>query len=96
MWELEDFEGWIRKCVRERDRLLHGGKRKGITEELLFFTDLLLLNIFANLVRFPKLFPSKYEVIAFSKKLEAERTLDLKPRVRPEDLKFWWPVTLRP
>jgi hypothetical protein len=95
VWELEDFEGWIGNCVRERNRFLHGGKREGITEELLFFTDLLLLNILDNLVRFPKLFPSKDEAIAFSKKLEAERTLDVKPRVRPEGLRFRWPVTIR-
>ena len=96
VWELKDFKGWIETCVQERNGFLHNGKRKGITVKLLAFTDLLLLNIFANLVRFPKLFPSKDEVIAFSKELEAERTLDVKrPKVRPDGLMFWWPTTFR-
>jgi hypothetical protein len=59
LWEVEDYERWIRECLRERNRLLHGGKRDGVTEEHLAFTDLLLLNILANLVRFPKLSPPK-------------------------------------
>jgi hypothetical protein len=63
VWEAEDYERWIQECLWKRNRFLHGGKRDGITEQHLAFTDFLLLNILANLVRFPKLFPSKDRVI---------------------------------
>lgn len=52
------------------------------------FTDHLLLNLLSNLVAFPRLFRSKDAVVEFSEKVEAERILGAKPRVRPKDLRF--------
>lgn len=65
LWEAADYESQLERCYRKRNSFLHGSERDDITEQDLAFTDLLLLNILANLVRFPKLFDSKDKVIAF-------------------------------
>jgi hypothetical protein len=86
-WEEEDYKGRIRELYRKRNDLIHQGRRDRITHEDLAFTDHLLVNLLANLVNLP-IFNSKDAVIDFSKKLEAERILGVKPRVRPKDLRF--------
>jgi hypothetical protein len=54
----------------------------------LAFTDHILVNVLVNLVSLPKLFQSKDDVVAFPKRLEAERMLGIRrPRGRP-NLRF--------
>lgn len=83
-WETDNYEDRIKEVYGKRNALLHSGRREGITEQDLRFTDALILNLLINLVGQPKLFRSKDDVIAFSEKVEAERVLGVKPRVRPE------------
>jgi hypothetical protein len=87
-WEDEDYGGRIRDVYLKRNLLLHQGKRNNITEQDLAFTDHLLLNLLTDLVRHPKLFRSKEDVIAFSERVEAERVLGVKPKVRPKTFMF--------
>lgn len=83
-WETDDYGNRIKQVYGKRNALLHSGRREDITEKDLVFTDALLLNLLINLVSHPKLFQSKDDVIKFSEKVEAERVLGVKPKVRPE------------
>ena len=86
-WEEKDYGARIRDVYRKRNDLIHRGRRDRITDVDLAFTDHLLVNLLANLVNLP-LFNSKDAVIAFSKRVEAERILGVKPKVRPKDMRF--------
>jgi hypothetical protein len=88
LWAAGEYTARIEDVYRKRNRLLHQGKRDGITEQDVVFTDHLLLNLLSNLVALPKVFHSKDAIIEFSEKVEAERILGVKPRVRPKDLRF--------
>lgn len=83
-WWIMDYPKLIRDAYDKRNKLLHQGRRDELTEWDVEFTDHLLLHALANLVRSPKLFPSKGAFIEFTKRLEAERTLGLKPKVQRE------------
>jgi hypothetical protein len=67
--------------------LVHEGNTSGVTEELLLFTDDLLLNLFVNLTQHSELFDSKDAVIDFAERVKAERVLGLKAKVRPKTLR---------
>ncbi|MGH3144504.1 MAG: hypothetical protein ACRDTR_01755, partial [Rubrobacter sp.] len=86
-WETDNYEYRIKEVYGKRNALLHSGRRERITEQDLAFTDSLILNLLINLVSHPKLFGSKDDVVRFSEKVEAERVLGVKPRVRPEGRK---------
>jgi hypothetical protein len=88
LWQAREYDARIRRVYKKRNALVHRGQRNAITHEDVEFTDHLLLNLLGNLVAFPELFPSKQALVEFSEKVEAERILKVKPRVRPRDLKF--------
>jgi hypothetical protein len=83
-WWAMDYPKLLRDAYDKRNKLLHQGRREEITEWDLEFTDHILLHALTNLVRSPKLFPSKGAFIEFTKRLEAERTLGLRPKVQRE------------
>jgi hypothetical protein len=91
-WEAENYGDRIGKVYRKRNALMHGSDRSTITPKDLAFTDHLLLNLLYNFASLPKLFGSKEDVIEFSERLEAERKLGIRPRVRPKNLRFMRPV----
>lgn len=88
LWSAREYTSRIEDVCMKRNKLLHQGERDGITYEDVEFMDHLLLNLLSNLVAFPRLFHSKDAIVEFSKKVEAERILGTKPRVRPKDLRF--------
>lgn len=88
-WEIEGYESRIRDAYKKRCGFVHDGNSDDISISDLLFTDDLLFNLLLNLVHHTKLFQSKKAVIDFSNKLAAERTLGLKPRVRPKTFKFF-------
>ncbi len=88
LWEFENYEARIREAYGKRNALLHSGKRDSITERDLAFTDHLVLNLLLNLVGNPRLFGSKDDVVRFSERVEAERVLGVRPRVRPRNLRL--------
>jgi hypothetical protein len=86
-WAERKFEERIRAAYLARCKLVHEGDASGVTEELLLFTDDLMLNLFFNLTRHPKLFQSKEAVVNFAERVKAERILGLKGKVRPKTLR---------
>ncbi len=86
-WEVDGYSEKIKNVYGKRCSFVHDGKRDSITIQDLLFTDDLLLNLFSNLVLHPTLFNSKEQVIAFSKKVEAEHILKIRPTVRPKTLR---------
>jgi len=91
-WQHDGYEDRIKGVYRKRNNLIHQGQRSTISKKDLAFTDHLLFNLLNNLVNHPNLFGSKDDVIAFSERLEAERVLNIKPRVRPKTLRFSRPI----
>jgi hypothetical protein len=86
-WAERKYEERIREAYRVRCKLVHQGDASGVTEELLLFTDVLMLNLFFNLTRHPKLFNSKEAVVNFAERVKAERVLGLNGKVRPKTLR---------
>lgn len=86
-WATRNYEERIREAYRVRCKLVHEGDTSGVTEEMLLFTDDLMLNLFFNLTRHPKLFHSKEAVVNFAERVKAERVLGLKGKVRPKTLR---------
>jgi hypothetical protein len=87
-WEQRDYWHRIGDVYKKRNALIHQGQSDLITDKDLAFTDHLLVNVLANLVNLPIL-NSKNAVIAFSERIEAERILGVKPKVRPKDMRFF-------
>jgi len=87
-WEVKGYEKSVRGVYQKRCAFVHDGAWDQITIEDLLFTDDLLLNLFANIARHPKLFHSKEAVVQFADKVAAEHLLGMKSRVRPKTLWF--------
>jgi hypothetical protein len=82
------YDDRIANVYEKRNGLLHNGERDCIVERDLEFTDQLLLNVLANLVRFPRLFYSKAEVTKFADEVEKNRSQGASPRERPANFMF--------
>lgn len=87
-WEKDNYLSRIREIYEKRCLLVHRGDRDCISLRDLQFTDDLLLNLLTNLVKHINFFNSKKDIIDFSKKVEAEHILGIKPRVRPKTMTF--------
>jgi hypothetical protein len=87
-WATQDYETRIRDVYRKRSQLVHEGNDSNISVPDVLFTDDLLLNLLINLVNHIKIFPNKQAVMDFATKVQAEKLLGIKPRVRPEGLRF--------
>ena len=86
-WAERKYEERIRAAYLARCKLVHEGDASGVTNEMLLFTDDLMLNLFFNLTRHSKLFHSKEAVVTFAERVKAERVLGLKGKVRPKTLR---------
>ena len=78
----------IKEVYKKRCDFVHDGNRESIAIEDVLFTDDLLLNVLINIVKHPKIFYSKKQLIKFAEKVKAEHLLDIKPKVRPKSLRF--------
>jgi len=87
-WVLEDYEARIKSIYRKRCDLVHSGRRDQLSIDDVLFSDIILLNVFTNIVRHPKLFNSKESIVKFSERVQAEHVLGLKSKVRPKTLMF--------
>lgn len=90
-WEVERYEQKIDAAYKKRSALVHQGKRDIVKIEDVLFTDDLLLNVLINIVSHPKRFGSKSSIIEFSRQVEAERILGVRPSVRPKTLQMLKP-----
>ena len=86
-WTERGYKGRIGEAYKVRCKMVHEGDVRGVTEELLLFTDDLMLNLLVNLTRHPKRFYSKDAVVAFADRVKAGDTLGLKWKVRPKTLR---------
>lgn len=84
-----DFDTKIGLVYRHRCHIVHQGARDAPSPADLYFTDDLLLCLLLNLVAHPRLFASKDKLIEFSKRVEAEKLLGVRPRVGPRSLRFF-------
>lgn len=87
-WSKDNFGEKIKEVYAKRCLMVHQGDRASATSKDLYFTDDLLLSLLVNIAGHPKLFASKEHVVQFSKRVEAERLLGVKARVRPKSLRF--------
>ncbi len=85
------LSGWDNKTEKhigtlynKRNAYVHDAKNDSITREDVIFTDELIINLVTNILMHPSNFPSKDALIEFSEKVQAEKLLDIKPKVRPK------------
>jgi hypothetical protein len=91
-WRGSNFEENIREIYNKRCNFVHRGDSSSIEIADILFSDDLILNVLMNVVNHPKLFKSKDDLVNFSKKVEAEKTLGIKSKVRPKSMKATFPV----
>ena len=87
-WEDEDYSSKIKNAYGKRCTMVHEGNLDCISREDVHFSDMLVFNLMNNLVRHSRVFGNIDAVIRFSKEVEAERTLKVRPRVQPKTLEF--------
>ncbi len=87
-WETAKFAERIDGVYSLRCKIVHDGRLDLVEPKDLLFTDDLLVNVLFNLVRHPKLFQSKDDVINFAELVSAEHLLGRKSRARPKTLTF--------
>ena len=90
-WEIDRFEEKIKDIYHKRCLFVHTGQRDHINIEDILFSDDLLLNVLTNITRHPDIFGSKQELIDFSKKIQAEKVLGIKTKIRPKTLSLMRP-----
>jgi hypothetical protein len=88
-WEMDQYAERIRELYQKRCRLVHDGRLDDITVEDLLFSDDLLFNLLLNLARHPAIFCDKNSIRAFAEKVQAERSLGIRPRLRPTTLSLF-------
>lgn len=87
-WSVNNYEAKIEEVYRKRCGLVHAGQTDDLKVEDILFTDILLVNIFFNILKHIEIFKTKDNLIEFSKKVEAEHILGAKPKVRPRTISF--------
>lgn len=87
-WSVENYESKIEEVYRKRCALVHAGVSDELRIEDILFTDILLVNIFYNILKHIDLFNDKNDLIEFSLKVEAEHVLGVKPKIRPKTISF--------
>ncbi len=88
IWDSGKFAARIQEAYRRRCGIVHAGNLNCVTIEDLLFIDDIIYNILNNLIGHIHRFKSKDDIIDFSKKVAAERTLGIKSKIRPKTLQF--------
>ena len=91
-WNSGNFEEQIRSMYKKRCAFVHAGDRSSIEISDILFSDVLILNVLMNIVTHPEIFKSKEDLVSFSEKVEAEKILGIKPKVRPKTIKASFPL----
>lgn len=82
------FKPVLEALYRKRCGLFHEGSYKEINAIDLINSDVIVLNIFANIIRLRNIIISKSDLIEYSEKIKAYQVLGMKPK-RPKILMFW-------
>lgn len=88
-WARKGYDAVIRDLVDKRHGFVHRGAMDGIAGDDLQTSDDLLFNVFTNIVKHPKLFPSKDALADFSDDVKAAKRLRGRKRVRPKTMRIW-------
>lgn len=88
LWKTEQYGERVTEVYKKRCALVHAGMIDKVSVEDLLFVDDIMINLLWNILSHAKTFRSKEDVIEFGKKVEAERILGIKPRVRPKSLQY--------
>lgn len=91
-WYINSYDEKIKTTYKKRCDLVHSGKREIIKVEDLLFSDTLLLNVITNIVKYPKIFKTKDDLITFSDTIKAENFLGIKSKIRPKNFRCSIPV----
>lgn len=87
-WSVENYSSKIEEVYRKRCAFVHAGKTDELKIEDILFTDILLVNVFYNILKHLDLFYDKNALVDFSRKVEAEHILGVRPKVRPKTVSF--------
>lgn len=87
-WNDENFEEKISSAYKKRNAFVHDGNKDKITELDLQFTDDIVLNLLTNIISHINIFNSKEDILKYSDKFQAEKTLGIKSKIQPKTLKF--------
>lgn len=87
----ESFAEKVKDMHSVRHLIVHQADTSKFSLDHLLFSDDLIFNLFLNLAKHVELFKSQAKVIEFCRKIEAERILGLKPRVRPKSFRAMAP-----
>lgn len=82
----DEFTSDINEIYSKRCQLVHEGKRDRIDIKDLIFSDYLVFNLLNNICKHINIFRSKKCLVNYSKQLQAERVLNLKPAIQPKTL----------
>jgi hypothetical protein len=87
----KDFIAKVQDMHKVRHRIVHQADLSELRLDHLLFSDDLVFNLLLNLVKHCQLFKRQADVIEFCRKIEAERILKLKPKVRPKSFRAMAP-----
>lgn len=87
----KDFTDRVEDMHQVRHQIVHQADTSRFNLDHLLFSDDLVFNLLLTLVKHHRLFKNQTDVIAFCRKVEAERILGLKPRVRPKSFRAMAP-----
>jgi hypothetical protein len=91
-WKSGSYEENIRSIYKKRCNFVHKGQSSSITVADVLFSDVLILNVLTNIVNHPELFKCKNDLVKFSEKIDAEKLLGIKSKIRPKTLSASLPV----
>lgn len=86
-WKINDLESKIKDLYSKRCKLVHAGELHLISINDVILSDYFLFNIFHNILKHIDLFNSKDQLVKFSNKVQAEKLLGIKGKIRPKTLK---------
>ena len=87
-WKENNYEESIKELYAKRCQFVHDGNSSAISINDVLFSEDIACNLFWNIIKHIKIFPSKQNIIDFSEKVKAEKLLGVKPKVQPKTLKF--------
>ncbi|MDP1548933.1 MAG: hypothetical protein Q8L97_02065 [Nitrosomonas sp.] len=91
-WDSCKFEEQIRSIYKKRCAFVHAGDQSSVEISDILFSDVLILNVLINIAIHPVLFKSKEDLVNFSEKVEAEKVLGLKSKIRPKTITAILPI----
>ncbi|QIN30662.1 HEPN domain-containing protein [Legionella longbeachae] len=84
-WQIQELHSKVSALYKKRCDIVHRGDFE-ISEEELLLSDYFIFNILQNIIKHIKIFETQKDLILFSEKVQAEKTLGVTSKVRPKTL----------